>query len=94
MATLLAAQSLAVADASVLPDWTAARVEMIARLDAIEAGFQKIRPFLEAVDAAYREYGQIGHNNPPEPIDIPLLDAAELEMGISAANFRSIHGLT
>jgi hypothetical protein len=74
------------ADATVVPDWTAVRADMIARLDAIEAGFQKIRPLLEAVDAAYRERGQIGHNNPPEPIDILLLDAAELEMGIAAAN--------
>ncbi len=65
---------------------SALRAEMIGRLDAIEVGFPKIRPFLEVVEAAYRERGQIGHNNPPEPLDILLLDAAELEMGISAAS--------
>jgi hypothetical protein len=59
---------------------------MIARFDAIEAEFQQIRPFLETVAAANRERSQIGHNNPPEPIDILLLDAAELDMSIAAVN--------
>jgi hypothetical protein len=75
------------ADASVLPDWASARAEMIGWLDAIEEGFQKIRPFLETVEAGYRERtAQIGHNNPPEPIEILPLNTAELEMGAAAAN--------
>ena len=91
MATGTASDSSAVmasgaATLTLMPDWTALRAEMIGRLDAIEVGFPKIRPFLEVVEAAYRERGQIGHNNPPEPLDILLLDAAELEMGISAAS--------
>jgi hypothetical protein len=74
------------ADARILPDWTALRAELIGRLDAIEAGFQKIRPFLEFVEAAYRESGgQIGHDKPPEPIDILPINAEELEIGANAS---------
>jgi hypothetical protein len=75
------------ADASVLPDWAAVRAEMVGRLDAIEVGFEKIRPFLETIEAGNRERAaQIGHNNPPEQIEILPLNTAELEMGTAAVN--------
>src|SRR5260370_42448300 len=60
---LLSGAGTLTADATVMPDWTAVRAEMIARLDAIEAGVLKIRPFLETVVAAYPERR---HNNPPQ----------------------------
>lgn len=80
----LGAPGTLIADASVLPDWTALRAEIIPRLDALDAGFHKL---LEA----YREQaGQIGHNNPPELINLLPLDRAELEMGVAAANLTRI----
>jgi hypothetical protein len=72
------------ADARVLPDWTAQRAEIIGLLDAIETGFQKIRPFLEVAEAAYREGA--GHNKPPEPINTLAVNAEELEIGALASN--------
>jgi hypothetical protein len=75
------------ADARVLPDWTAQRAEIIGLLDAIETGFEKIGPFLELAEAAYREgAAQLGHNKPPEPIDTLPVNAEELEIGALAAN--------
>lgn len=79
------------ADASVLPDWTALRAEIIGLLTAVETGFQKIRPFVERAEAAYREgAGQIGHNRPPEPIDTLPVNAEELAMGALAANLARV----
>jgi hypothetical protein len=59
---------------------------MIARIDAIEAGLRTIAPVVEAFETAYREHARIGHNNPPEDIDILPIGLAELELGIVAAN--------
>jgi hypothetical protein len=74
------------ADASVLSPWEALRAELIPRLDAIEAGLRAIAPVIEGFEAAYREHARIGHNNPPEDIDILPIGLAELELGIVAAN--------
>jgi hypothetical protein len=71
---------------TVLSPWAAVRVEMVAKLDAIEAGLQRIAPVIEAFETAYREHARIGHNNPPEEIDILPIGLAELELGIVAAN--------
>ena len=71
---------------SVVPDWRAVRAEMIPRLDAIEAGLRELAPVIERFEVAYREHARIGHNNPPEDIDILPIDLAELELGIAAAN--------
>jgi len=50
---------------TVLSPWAAVRVEMVAKLDAIEAGLQRIAPVIETFATAYREHARIGHNNPP-----------------------------
>jgi hypothetical protein len=71
---------------TVLSPWAAVRVEMAAKLDAIEAGLQRIAPVIEAFETAYRKHARIGHNNPPEEIDILPIGLAELELGIVAAN--------
>jgi hypothetical protein len=71
---------------TVLSPWAAVRVEMAAKLDAIGAGLQRIAPVIEAFETAYREHARIGHNNPPEEIDILPIGLAELELGIVAAN--------
>jgi len=71
---------------SVVPDWPAVRAEMIPRLDAIEAGLRELAPVIQRFEVAYREHARIGHNNPPEDIDVLPIDLAELELGIAAAN--------
>jgi hypothetical protein len=74
------------ADASVLSPWAALGAELIPRFDAIEASLRAIAPVIEGFEAAYREHARIGHNNPPEDIDILPIGLAELELGIVAAN--------
>lgn len=81
---VLSAAGTLTAGASVLPDWTALRAEIIARLDASDAGFQKL------LEAYCERAGKIGHNNPPEPIDPLPLDRAELELGVTAANLARV----
>jgi hypothetical protein len=68
------------------PDWTVLRSELIPRLDAIEEGLRAIAPVIEAFDTLYRTSARIGHNNPPEEIDLLPIGSAELELGIIAAN--------
>jgi hypothetical protein len=88
---VLQGEGMLTADATILPDWTALRAELIRRLDAIEAGFQKIRPFLEFIETAYGESGsQIGHNKPPAPIDILPINTEDLEIGAIAANLARV----
>ena len=41
---------------------------------------------IQRFEVAYREHARIGHNNPPEDIDVLPIDLAELELGIAAAN--------
>jgi hypothetical protein len=71
---------------SVVTDWPALRAEMIPRLDSIEARLRELAPVIERFEVAYREHARIGHNNPPEDIDILPIGLAELELGIVAAN--------
>src|ERR1700746_1515989 len=86
---VLQGEGMLTADATILPDWTELRAELIRRLDAIEAGFQKIRPFLEFIETAYGESGsQIGHNKPPAPIDILPINTEDLEIGTIAQIWR------
>ena|SRR5438034_2220995 len=59
------------------------RENLIRHLDAIEADLRQIRPTLEAIRAALDERPQIGHNNPPEDINILPIDDADL--GLMAA---------
>jgi len=68
------------------PDWTVLRSELIPRLDAIEEGLRAIAPVIEAFDTVYRTSARIGHNNPPEEIDLLPIGLAELELGIIAAD--------
>jgi len=68
------------------PDWAVLRSELIPRLDAIAEGLREIAPVIEAFEASYRARAQIGHNNPPEDIDLLPIGLAELELGIIAAN--------
>lgn len=82
----LSAVGALAADTTVLSPWVAVRAEMIPRLDAIEAGLRELAPVIERFEAAYREHARIGHNNPPEDIDILPIELAELELGIVAAN--------
>jgi hypothetical protein len=84
--TALSAVGTLTVDTTVVSPWSAVRSEMIARLDAIEAGLRTISPFIEAFETAYREHARIGHNNPPEDIDILPIGLAELQLGIVAAN--------
>jgi hypothetical protein len=74
------------ADTTALSPWVALRAELIPRLDAIEAALRALAPVIESFETAYREQARIGHNNPPEDIDILPIDLAELELGIVAAN--------
>jgi hypothetical protein len=85
-AATLTVDTTLLSDITVLSPWVAVRAEMIARLDAIEAGLHRIAPVIEAFETAYREHARIGHNNPPEDIDILPIGLAELELGIVAAN--------
>jgi len=54
---------------------------LLARLDAIETGFRKIAPVVEAL---HNSRGRIGHNQPPEPIDPPPVFLGDLETGVVA----------
>jgi hypothetical protein len=85
-ASAMAAAGGFAADPTVLSPWVAVRPEMFRRLDAIEAGLRELAPVIERFETAYREHARIGHNNPPEDIDILPIDLAELELGIVAAN--------
>jgi hypothetical protein len=67
------------------PNWPEERAEIIRRLEAAEATFQKIAPFLAALEAAYGERGQLGHNNPPERVEMLPLETIELQTGSEAA---------
>jgi hypothetical protein len=59
---------------------------VIGRLDAIDRMLQEIAPFVEAVAALYREHSRMGHNNPPEDIEVMPLDAEGVQLAIVAAN--------
>jgi hypothetical protein len=85
-AAALAGEGAFVADGTVPSPWVALRAEMIPMLDAIEAGLRELAPVIERFEIAYREHARIGHNNPPEDIDILPIGLAELELGIVAAN--------
>jgi hypothetical protein len=67
------------------PDWAVLRSELITRLDAIEEGLRAFALIIEKFETAYRESARIGHNNPPEDIDLLPIGLAELELGIVAA---------
>jgi hypothetical protein len=82
----LAGEGRLVVGETVLSPWVAVRPEMIRRLDAIEAGLQELAPVIERFEAAYREHARIGHNNPPEEIELLPIGLADLELGIVAAN--------
>jgi hypothetical protein len=60
------------------------RVQLRRRLDNIEAGFQQILPTLEAIKAALDERPQLGHNHPPEGIDVPPIDTEDLNLAGAA----------
>jgi len=72
-------------DATVLSAWASVRPELMAKLDAIEAGLRALAPVIQSFETAYREHARIGHNNPPEDIDILPIGLAEVELGIVAA---------
>jgi hypothetical protein len=72
-------------DATVLSAWASVRPEVMAKLEAIEAGLRAIAPVIQSFDTAYRERARIGHNNPPEDIDFLPIGLAEVELGIVAA---------
>jgi hypothetical protein len=81
-----AAMASGAATLILMPDWVGLRAELNARLDAIEAGLRAVAPVIQSFETAYREHARIGHNNPPEDIDILPIGLAELELGIVAAN--------
>ena len=58
---------------------------MLSRLETVEAAFQKIAPFLAALETAHGEHGQFGHNYPPERIEMLPLDTIEIQMGTEVA---------
>jgi hypothetical protein len=72
------------------PVWAVLRSELNPRLEAIEAGLRALTPVIERFERAHREHAGIGHNNPPEDIDILPISLAELELGIVAASVARI----
>jgi len=69
---------------------TGDRAELIRRLDAIEGTLQRLAPLVEAVAWSRSERAQIGHNHPPEHIDVPPLSSVDVEMGTAAVNLVRI----
>jgi hypothetical protein len=55
------------------------------KLETVEAALQKIAPFLTALEAAYGEHGQLGHNYPPERIELLPLDTIDIQTGSEVA---------
>ena len=86
LAASLTTMSSRGATLTVTPDWAVLRSELNARLDFIEAGLQAVAPVIQHFETACRESARIGHNNPPEDIDLLPIGLAELELGILAAN--------
>ena len=86
LAASLTTMSSGGATLTVTPDWAVLRSELNARLDVIEAGLQAVAPVIQHFETAYRESARIGHNNPPEDIDLLPIGLAELQLGILAAN--------
>lgn len=67
---------------TLFPDWS----PVLNRLDAIESALKNIAPFVDAVAAAYREHSRMGHNNPPEEMELLPLDVAGVQLGLAATN--------